>query len=51
MSDYAPPIADIEFVLDEILELAALAKLPAFEHPIPNSFAACWPRPAGSQPK
>src|SRR3984893_9216377 len=32
MSDYAPPLADIDFVLDEVLELSALAKLPAFEH-------------------
>jgi 3-(methylthio)propanoyl-CoA dehydrogenase len=36
MSEYAPPLADIEFVLDEILELAALAKLPAFEHADPD---------------
>ncbi|MEO8265270.1 MAG: acyl-CoA dehydrogenase C-terminal domain-containing protein [Ilumatobacteraceae bacterium] len=32
MSDYAPPLDDIRFVLDEILDLAGLAKLPTFEH-------------------
>jgi alkylation response protein AidB-like acyl-CoA dehydrogenase len=36
MSDYTPPLDDIRFVLDEILDLAALAKLPAFEHADPQ---------------
>jgi 3-(methylthio)propanoyl-CoA dehydrogenase len=36
MSDYVPPLEDIDFVLDEVLELAALAKLPAFEHADPE---------------
>jgi 3-(methylthio)propanoyl-CoA dehydrogenase len=36
MSDYTPPLDDIGFVLDEILDLAALAKLPAFEHADPQ---------------
>jgi alkylation response protein AidB-like acyl-CoA dehydrogenase len=36
MSDYAPPLEDIGFVLDEIVDLAALAKLPAFEHADPE---------------
>jgi 3-(methylthio)propanoyl-CoA dehydrogenase len=36
MSDYAPPLNDIRFVLDEIVDLAALAKLPDFEHADPE---------------
>ena len=36
MSDYTPPLDDIRFVLDEILDLAALAKLPDFEHADPD---------------
>jgi 3-(methylthio)propanoyl-CoA dehydrogenase len=36
MSDYRPPLDDVRFVLDEILELAALSKLPAFEHAEPE---------------
>jgi 3-(methylsulfanyl)propanoyl-CoA dehydrogenase len=36
MSEYTPPLDDIRFVLDEILDLAALAKLPAFEHADPE---------------
>jgi hypothetical protein len=36
MSDYTPPLNDIRFVLDQILDLAALAKLPAFEHADPD---------------
>ena len=36
MSEYTPPLDDIRFVLDEILDLAALAKLPDFEHADPD---------------
>lgn len=35
MSDYAPPLDDIRFVLDNVVDLAALAKLPGFEHADP----------------
>ncbi|MDP9464050.1 MAG: acyl-CoA dehydrogenase family protein, partial [Actinomycetota bacterium] len=37
MSDYTPPLDDIRFVLDEILDLSAIAKLPAFEHADPET--------------
>ena len=36
MSEYAPPLDDIRFVFDDVLELAALAKLPGFEHADPE---------------
>jgi alkylation response protein AidB-like acyl-CoA dehydrogenase len=36
MSEYTPPLDDIRFVLDEILDLAALAKLSDFEHADPD---------------
>ena len=36
MSEYTPPLDDIRFVLDEIADLAALAKLPDFEHADPD---------------
>ncbi len=36
MTNYAPPLDDIRFVLDEVLDLAAIAKLPDFEHADPD---------------
>ena len=36
MSAYTPPLDDIRFTLDEIVDLAALAKLPDFEHADPD---------------
>jgi 3-(methylthio)propanoyl-CoA dehydrogenase len=40
MTAYVPPLDDIEFVLDEIVDLGGLAGLPAFKHadpPLVNS--------------
>ena len=34
--EYRPPLDDIWFVLEEIVDLAALAKLPSFEHADPE---------------
>jgi alkylation response protein AidB-like acyl-CoA dehydrogenase len=39
MSDYAPPLADMRFVLENVVDLAALAKLPAFEQADPEMVA------------
>ena len=39
MSDYAPPLDDMRFVLENIVDLAALAKLPAFEQADPEMVA------------
>ena len=36
MSGYTPPLDDIRFTLDEIVDLATLAKLPDFEHADPD---------------
>jgi 3-(methylthio)propanoyl-CoA dehydrogenase len=36
MNDYTPPLDDIRFVLDEILDLGALSKLSDFEHADPD---------------
>ena len=37
MSDYVPPLADIRFALDDLVDLAALTKLPAFAHADPET--------------
>lgn len=37
MSEYAPPLADIEFLLDHVVDLDGLAKLAPFEHADPSS--------------
>jgi alkylation response protein AidB-like acyl-CoA dehydrogenase len=36
MPEYAAPLADIRFVLENVVDLAGLAKLPAFEHLDPD---------------
>jgi 3-(methylthio)propanoyl-CoA dehydrogenase len=36
MSDYDPPLDDIRFVLDEVVDLASLAKLERFAHAEPD---------------
>jgi 3-(methylthio)propanoyl-CoA dehydrogenase len=36
MSDHDPPLADIRFVLDEVVDLASLAKLERFAHAEPD---------------
>jgi alkylation response protein AidB-like acyl-CoA dehydrogenase len=36
MTDYAPPLADMRFVLENIVDLAALSSLPGFEHAEPE---------------
>ena len=37
MAEYAAPMRDIRFVLENIVDLAALAKLPAFTHADPDT--------------
>jgi alkylation response protein AidB-like acyl-CoA dehydrogenase len=37
MSDYAPPLRDIRFVLENIADVAALAELEAFQHADPDT--------------
>jgi 3-(methylthio)propanoyl-CoA dehydrogenase len=37
MPDYVAPLADMRFVLDNIVDLAALAELPGFEHADPET--------------
>ncbi len=37
MTDYAPPLEDMRFTLEHITDLAALAKLPGFEHADPET--------------
>jgi 3-(methylthio)propanoyl-CoA dehydrogenase len=34
-TEYAPPLDDMWFALEEIIDLAALSTLPAFEHADP----------------
>src|ERR671912_1568277 len=36
MSEYAAPLADMRFVLENVVDLPALAKLPSFEHADPE---------------
>ena len=36
MADYAPPLADMRFVLENLVDLAALARLPGYEHADPE---------------
>jgi hypothetical protein len=36
MTDYTPPLDDIRFVLDELVDLPALTELPAFAHVEPD---------------
>lgn len=39
MSDYRAPLADIEFVLDQIVDLTAISKLNGFQHADPETVA------------
>ncbi|HEX6425283.1 MAG TPA: acyl-CoA dehydrogenase [Acidimicrobiales bacterium] len=36
MSDYTPPLADMRFVLENIVDLGGLSELPGFEHAEPE---------------
>ena len=36
MAEYSPPLRDIEFTMEHIADLGALAELPAFEHAEPS---------------
>jgi alkylation response protein AidB-like acyl-CoA dehydrogenase len=36
MSDYTPPLADMRFVLEHIVDLGGLSELPGFEHAEPD---------------
>ena len=36
MSDYTPPLADMRFVLENIVDLSGLSELPGFEHAEPD---------------
>ena len=36
MTDYSAPLADMRFVLENIVDLPALASLPGFEHAEPE---------------
>ena len=36
MADYAPPLADMRFVLENLVDLAALSGLPGYEHADPE---------------
>ena len=36
MPDYSAPLADMRFVLENIVDLPALAALPGFEHAEPD---------------
>src|SRR4029453_19403572 len=35
--DYVPPLADMRFVLENVVDLAGLAALPGFEHADPDT--------------
>jgi alkylation response protein AidB-like acyl-CoA dehydrogenase len=37
MSDYVPPLDDMRFVLENVVDLPGLAKLPGFEHADPET--------------
>ena len=37
MAEYAAPLRDIRFVLEHLVDLAALAKLPEFDHADPDT--------------
>jgi 3-(methylsulfanyl)propanoyl-CoA dehydrogenase len=37
MSDYSPPLADMRFVLENVVDLAGLAALPDYEHADPET--------------
>ncbi len=37
MSDYSPPLADLEFVLNHVADLTAVAKLNGFQHADPET--------------
>ena len=37
MPDYVAPLADMRFVLEYIVDLAALAELPGYEHADPET--------------
>ncbi|HVR31978.1 MAG TPA: acyl-CoA dehydrogenase [Acidimicrobiia bacterium] len=37
MSDYSPPLADLEFVLNHVADLSAVAKLNGFQHADPET--------------
>jgi 3-(methylthio)propanoyl-CoA dehydrogenase len=37
MSDYSPPLADLEFVLNHVTDLTAVAKLNGFQHADPET--------------
>jgi alkylation response protein AidB-like acyl-CoA dehydrogenase len=37
MSEYSPPLDDMRFVLDHVVDLAGLAALPGFEHADPET--------------
>ena len=36
MSEYSPPLADMRFVLEHVVDLAGLAALPGYEHAEPE---------------
>jgi 3-(methylthio)propanoyl-CoA dehydrogenase len=40
MAEYTAPLRDIRFVLEHLVDLPALAKLPGFEHADPDSVLA-----------
>src|SRR5258707_12584669 len=40
MTVYKAPLRDFRFVLDELLDVSALAKLPGYEEATPEIFAA-----------
>jgi len=37
MSDYSPPLSDMRFVLENVVDLAGLAALPGYEHADPDT--------------
>ena len=37
MESYAPPLRDIRFTLEHLVDLAGLSKLPAFTHADPET--------------
>ena len=48
MSDYAAPIADMRFVLNEIVGLGEIAGLPGYEERTWSM--PCWRKPASWRP-
>jgi hypothetical protein len=48
--DYVPPLADMRFVLENIVDLAGLADLPGYEHADPDTVFGVLEESGASSP-